>query len=78
MAKDKKDERRIDFEIEQSELNPEDVQYEMFIQGERIAIPRGKEVQVKPIVKDIYRETTALAKKANKSNKELVVFKNLS
>ena len=67
---------RVDFEIQLDDKNPNDTQYEMFIQGKRIAIPKDKEVQVEPIVKDIYRECSALARKANKRNKELVVFRD--
>ena len=66
---------RIGYEIPVDDKNPNDTQYEMWIQGKRIAIPRGKEVEVEPIVKDIYKETTQLARKANKAHKELVVFK---
>lgn len=67
---------KIDFEVPVDDKNPKDTQYEMWIQGKRIAIPRGQEVEVQPIVKEIYKETTALARKANKANKELVVFKD--
>ena len=67
---------KIDLEVPVDDKNPDDTQYEEFIQGKRYAIPRGKEVQVDPIVKDIYKETSALARKANKANKELVVFRD--
>lgn len=67
-------EKRIDFEVPVDELNENDIQYEQFIQGKRYAVPKGKEVQVPQIVKDIYKETTELARKANKSNNKLVVF----
>lgn len=65
---------RIEFEVPRDELNENDTQYEQFIQGKRYAIPKGKEVEVPQIVKDIYKETTELARKANKSNNKLVVF----
>lgn len=66
--------KRIKFEVPVDELNENDIQYEQFIQGKRYAIPRGKEVEVPQIVKDIYKETTELSRKANKANQKLVVF----
>lgn len=57
-------------------LNEKNKTVEVMIQGERISIPRGKKVNINPIVTDILNETDDIVNKVNTSNDELVVLED--
>ena len=59
-------EKRVDLVVDTEELNPEDKYKVVFINGKRIQIERDEEVQVRPIVKDILRESREFNRKGNK------------
>jgi hypothetical protein len=65
-------EKRVDLVVDSEELNPEDKYKVVFINGQRIQIEKDVEVEVRPIVKDILRESRDLNKKGNK--KEMLVL----
>ena len=59
-------EKRVDLIVDSEELNPADKFKVVFINGKRHEIPKDVEVQVRPIVKDILRESREYNKKGNK------------
>jgi len=68
------EDKRKEYDVPIDILNPEENKtMEVCVQGEMFVLPRGKSVQVLPIVKEIIDETSRLNTKVNTSNKELVV-----
>jgi hypothetical protein len=66
--------KKVTMEIESSGLNEGKVEKEvLFINGQRIEIKKDAEVQVRPIVKELYNECRANFKKGNTQAKELVL-----
>ena len=61
-------------EIPSSDLNEGKQEIElMIINGQRIEIKKDCEVQVKPIIKELYTECRNNFRKGNKQKKELVL-----
>lgn len=59
-------EKRVDLVVDSEELNPDDKFKIVFINGKRHEIPKDVEVQVRPIVKDILKESREYNKRGNK------------
>lgn len=62
-------EKRVDLVVDSDTLNPEDKFKVVFINGKRHEIPKDVEVQVRPIVKDILKESREFDRKGTKSEK---------
>lgn len=66
-------ENRKEYEVPMDNLNENNKSIEVCVQGEKFSLPRGKTVEINPIIKDIIDETTRLNTKVNTSNDKLVV-----
>lgn len=57
--------KKTNLTVPVNELNMDEKYRVMYVQGERIQIAKGEEVQVNQIVKDILNESDTLRRKGN-------------
>lgn len=66
--------KKVTMNIPSTDLNENKQEIELiFINGQRIEIKKDCDVQVRPIVKEIYDECRANLKRGNTQGKELVL-----
>lgn len=66
---------KVSLNVPEDQMNSNDKQqFDVIIQGKRTTIKRGSDVEVKPIVKEMYNLNLHKTQKANKRNPKLVVM----
>ena len=66
--------KKVDIYIPESEQNPKETKVVMFVNGVRIEIPKGVELEdQKPMYKQLYKECESRKRTVNSDQKPLVL-----